>query len=754
MGKPGNQVKQKLRIGVLMGGRSIEREVSFNSGRTICDHIDLMRYDVVPIFQKMCGGIYLLPWQFLHRGKTDDFINRLDEQATGISWDALKQYVDFIYIAVHGRYAEDGKLQGMLEVLDIPYTGAKVFGSAAGMDKVFQKHLLQAEGVCVPRGFTVAEHEAIRKDLLKTRLQETSISFPCIVKPAHEGSSLGVTVVCSTKELLSAVQKARHIDQCRTQDVIVEEKIEGMEFNFVALQDDGVWKTLPLAELIVEEGSHLYDYEQKYMPGRATKITPARCRDEQEGIIKQTCIKVCQILDFETLARIDGFLTKDNEVVIIDPNSLSGMGPSSFVFHQAAQAGINHMQFINHIIDAELKRSRKQYQIAGAYKDWEGDKVVGLSKQKIRVVVLFGGDSAEKEISLESGRNVCYKLSPEKYEVIPVFVNQNLELYRLSQQLLIKNATHEIVPLLTDEIKIGWADLSLLSDFVFIALHGGKGENGSVQGFLEMLDVPYNGSGVLASALCMDKYRTKLILQNAGLAVPRGIMVDRSWWLHLEKKQTRERALRERLTQLSFPVIVKPHDDGCSFFVEKIDNFKQLPAALDLYFQGSKHVALIEECLQGMELTVGVLGNNKVTVLPSSYSRATSGNVLSIEDKFLPGYGENQTPAPLLKEERQLVRKAVSQAYKLLGCKGYVRVDCFFQNETVSPTKKARVVIFEINSLPALTPATCLFAQAAEVGIRPMEFIDKIIELGFELHCLEGLVATGYEQQKEKQTSG
>src|SRR5271154_6234838 len=117
-----------------MGGKSIECEVSFNSGRTIYDHLDIKRYTVVPLFQTTSGKIYILPQHFLHRGKISDFAHRLETEAQSVTWDGLKKLVDFIYLAVHGRYAEDGTLQGMLEVLHIPYLGAKVLGSALGMN--------------------------------------------------------------------------------------------------------------------------------------------------------------------------------------------------------------------------------------------------------------------------------------------------------------------------------------------------------------------------------------------------------------------------------------------------------------------------------------------------------------------------------------------------------------------------------------------------------------------------------------------
>lgn len=152
---------QKLRVGVLMGGKSIEKEVSFNSGRTICDHLDTMRYNIIPLFQTSTNELYILPWHFLHRGKISDFFHRLAKEAECIKWDELKNRVDFIYIATHGRYAEDGTLQGFLEILGIPYLGSKTFGSALGMDKIMQKKFLSMHDINVPKGIVVFPHQIV-----------------------------------------------------------------------------------------------------------------------------------------------------------------------------------------------------------------------------------------------------------------------------------------------------------------------------------------------------------------------------------------------------------------------------------------------------------------------------------------------------------------------------------------------------------------------------------------------------------------
>ena len=719
---------KKIRIGVLMGGKSIEREVSFNSGRTVCDHLDTHYYEVIPLFQSIDGTLYILPWQFIHRGKISDFEHRLPQEATSIIWDDLKLTVDFIFIAMHGEFAEDGCLQGLLELLQIPYLGSGVLSSALGMNKIMQKEVLSHAGISVANGISVSpkEIEQFQKyeDAILNALAQKNISLPYIVKPGHAGSSLGVQVVTKKEQLSQALLTACHINSRKKQDVLIEEKIEGMEFSCVCLYDHATesFIALPPTEVVPRDNSVIFDYEQKYMPGKAIEFTPARCSRETLEKIKQTCLQVTKILGMTTLSRIDGFVSKQDKIIIVDPNSFSGLSPASFVFREAAEHGMHHADLINHLIASSLHH----YGLLQNHHAMKEEKL--MDKKTMRVAVVMGGRSNEKETSLESGRNVVYKLSSENYEVIPLFVDSNLVLHRLDYRLLVRNSTVEIEQLLDVTSKIAWADLPLIADFVFIALHGGEGENGCVQGMLEMFGMPYNGSGVLTSALCMDKHKTNAFLKSKGFAVPDNILVSRQDWI--ANKENIVATIKETL---SLPVIIKPHDDGCSVMVQKITTVDQLETALSRFFETEKDAALIEEYIMGMELTVGVIGNDTPYALPPSQAIA-SHDILSTQEKFLPGAGENQTPAPLPATALQLVKQTMEAVYSALLCKGYARIDCFYQNATQSKTGSERIVILEINTLPALTPATCIFHQAAEIGVSPRSFINTIIKLGLEHH--------------------
>ncbi len=719
---------KKIRIGVLMGGKSIEREVSFNSGRTVCDHLDTHYYDIIPLFQSVRGSLYILPWQFLHRGKISDFEHRLVNEATSLIWDDLKQCVDFIFIAMHGQFAEDGRLQGMLELLQIPYLGSGILASALGMNKSIQKELLSSHSIRMARGITVtveqinnwSHHEAA----ILALLEKKEISFPYIVKPCHEGSSLGVRIVTNNQDLQEAVMYASTIAE-KAQNVLIEEHIKGMEFSCVSLYDykNKKFSALTPTEVAYKSGKLIFDYEQKYMPGQAIEFTPARCSTENLEKIQQTCVRVTELLGMRTISRIDGFLTKDNQVIIIDPNSFSGLAPSSFVFREAAEQGMSHPELINHIIRASLDYYGIQPEV-----EKYNEETTFMPENKIRVAVLMGGASHERETSLDSGRNVVYKLATEKYISVPLFVTKNLELYQINQRLLVRNSTAEIEQLLDDSCKVAWSQLPEIADFVFIALHGGVGENGAVQGALEMLGMPYNGSGVLTSALCMDKFKTNEFLKNKGFDIPTHLLVAKSEWL-LDQTTALEKIMRD----MPFPLIVKPHDDGCSVMVQKVIDEAHLIQSLSLIFDDKKEYALVEEYISGMELTVGVVGNTRIQALPPSQA-VTTHDILSIQEKFLPGAGENQTPAPLPQVTLAFIQSMVEQVYHAVGCIGYARIDCFYQTAQQSKTGKERVIILEINTLPATTPATCLFHQAAEVGISPRGLIDTIIQLGQEAH--------------------
>lgn len=352
-------------------------------------------------------------------------------------------------------------------------------------------------------------------------------------------------------------------------------------------------------------------------------------------------------------------------------------------------------------------------------------------ENKLRIAVICGGVSNEKETSLDSGRNIVYKLSQEKYEIIPLFLNKDLELYKLNQRLLVKNSTKDIEAALghavqqNEIVRIAWDELPAQCDFVFIGLHGGVGENGTIQGALEMLKLPYNGSGIFTSGLCAQKYQTTKYLQSKGFDALSCMLITREEWGSQKTELLQRIAL-----EVAYPVISKPNDDGCSVMVYKSKTEAELIEHIEKTLERKKEV-LVEQCAPGIELTVGVIGNDIVKALVPTQTVAVKG-VLSMEEKFLPGAGQNITPAQLPDEDLKFVQKVIERAYSALGCSGYSRFDCFYD--------QGKVYIIDVNTLPALTPATCIFHQAAELDIAPSEFLDIIIKLGLEKHAKDAQV--------------
>lgn len=338
----------------------------------------------------------------------------------------------------------------------------------------------------------------------------------------------------------------------------------------------------------------------------------------------------------------------------------------------------------------------------------------------IRVGVFFGGSSSEREVSLESGRHLYQNLDPEKFSGTPIYLSKAHAFWEIPIKLLLMNTTDDIERALeTDAQRIPFEILKEKIDFVLNTLHGKYGEDGCVQGLLELLDIPYNGSGVLASAIGMDKPTARRFMAAADIKTPRYIIV------HQRELQATSYKLQ---TDVPFPLpwIVKPTREGCSTGLSKVTDVAELPAALERAWKWDP-VAMIDEYIDSMEITTTVLGNDEpIALLPSETPPSGSAAYLTLEDKFLPGQALMVTPARLPEALLKKVQETSVAAYKALGLKGYARIDGFVHAE--------EVLINEVNTLPGATPSTCLFQQAAAAGYSPMDLTTKIIELGLEAH--------------------
>ena len=304
--------------------------------------------------------------------------------------------------------------------------------------------------------------------------------------------------------------------------------------------------------------------------------------------------------------------------------------------------------------------------------------------KKLIVAVLMGGRSAERDISLISGREVAKNLNRKKYSVIPVEIPKNGITSASPIPILKKNKV----------------------DIAFIAMHGPYGEDGTIQGLLELAGIPYTGSRVLASALGMDKIYSRKIFTQIGLNTPKFVLVDK------QQKKT-------SISPLKFPVFVKPQSQGSSIGTSKANNQKQLDLALKEAFKFGK-VAIVEEFLEGVEITGAVLGNENPIALPL-VEIVSKKEFFDYEAKYDAKLTDEIVPARITKDLTQKAQDAAIKAYIALNCSGFGRVDMIIS--------KDKIYVLEVNTIPGLTPVS-LFPKAANAaGISYPQLLDEVIKL-------------------------
>lgn len=339
-----NKLKKK-RVGVVFGGKSSECEQSLNSGRNVYHNIDA-QFERVAVYWDKALRFWIIPETLVIRNTTKEVEERLATQGERVPIEELSRHIDIAFLVTHGKYGDDGVLQGVLELQSIPYTGSGVLSAALGMNKKMQRIVLEhIKGVRQPR-YTVFSEQAWHTDKQKVMQNlEATFGYPMVTKPIREGSTFGVVVVKSQEDFATAVEEGFRFDT----ELLVEPYIEGREFSCVVMGND-----VPEALLPTETVHHgeIFTYDEKYLPGASQKITPM---DVDAAVIKEIqkqCELTYKALRMKGYARIDGFYTKQGEVLITDPNSAAscGMASSSWTFHQATEAGFTSAGFITKAI--------------------------------------------------------------------------------------------------------------------------------------------------------------------------------------------------------------------------------------------------------------------------------------------------------------------------------------------------------------------------------------------------------------------
>lgn len=342
--------------------------------------------------------------------------------------------------------------------------------------------------------------------------------------------------------------------------------------------------------------------------------------------------------------------------------------------------------------------------------------------KKIKVAVLMGGKSPEHEISLITGREVVRNLDKDRYGVLPVVISRTGEkwqslspsrLLSLPDPLTLKGTKKELIAPGEKQIQEVKQITDGKVDVTFIAMHGPFGEDGTVQGMLELAGMPYTGPGVLASALGMDKIMFRKVMQSEEIAIPKYIVVEKG-----KLPIGVSRVLGKS------PYFVKPHNQGSSVGASIAKGRADLHKSLKLAHKYSNK-ALIEEYIKGIEVACGIIGNRLPVPLPLVEIVPLKGKFFNYDSKYSESGAEEIVPARISAKLTKRIQQMAVDVYEAIGCRGFSRVD-FILKDGKHP------IVLEINTIPGLTPMSLLPKAAKAAGISYGRLIDKIVKYALE----------------------
>ena len=305
----------KLRLALLSGGDSPEREVSINSGNQVFEALDKEKYDILRLDPKT------------------DLLRLVEEQES----------IDVALLILHGPNGEDGTVQGLLDLLKIPYQGAGVLGSSLAMNKLTSKNLYLQAGIPVPSFLSCEKGDSVNFSYILDTL-----GLPLVVKPASAGSSVGMTIVRDKANLEPALEKAFSVDST----VLVESYIKGLELTCGVLGNRNL-EALPIIEIIPGDGHDFFDYDAKYLPGRTQEICPARIDATIKDQVQELAIQAHQALFLKGYSRTDFILVQD-ELFVLETNTIPGMTETSLYPQAAAEAGYPFSSLLDRLIELAM----------------------------------------------------------------------------------------------------------------------------------------------------------------------------------------------------------------------------------------------------------------------------------------------------------------------------------------------------------------------------------------------------------------
>jgi D-alanine-D-alanine ligase len=341
------------RVAIICGGRSSEHEISCISAGGVIAAIDRSKYTPIVIGITKSGK-----WVHLDEGFplqiVDGVLPVIPENSpsivadiAGFSFEGKKIEIDIVFPLLHGPYGEDGTIQGMLEMADIDYVGSGVLASAVAMDKSFAKPIFASYGIKVAEGFTITAQEWADAPASISK-QASALSYPIFVKPARGGSSRGTSKVKSEHELASAINEALTFDS----KVMIENAIVGSEIECAVLEIDGKAQASVVGKISIDSKFEFYDFQAKYLDGATSIELPAPIPTEVAQLIQEQAIAAFKALDCRGLARVDFFLTANNEIILNELNTMPGFTATSVFPKMWQESGVPYSAVITHLLES------------------------------------------------------------------------------------------------------------------------------------------------------------------------------------------------------------------------------------------------------------------------------------------------------------------------------------------------------------------------------------------------------------------
>lgn len=369
--------KRRVRVGILAGGASAERQISLATGIQIMANLPSERYEVVLVdpLALMVNNRALTDEQRAHARALAERSGRIEElperdrrelpaalqkqiadaaskiipATAAIVPSAASDPIDVAFVALHGPWGEDGTLQGMLDLLGIPYVGSGVLASALAMDKVMAKGVLAASGLEVARGFVVAEADHAQDPKQAVQAAQ-DIGYPLVVKPVRQGSSFGISMVDRPDQLPAAIVEALRYDD----RALVEERLRGTELTVGVIGMDRDLVALPVIEIVSKR--EFFDYKAKYDPEQSDEICPARVSDDVAKRAQDLALRAHRALGCRDLSRTDMILTKDGRMPVLEVNTIPGMTANSLLPKSARVAGIPFGELLERFVTWAMER--------------------------------------------------------------------------------------------------------------------------------------------------------------------------------------------------------------------------------------------------------------------------------------------------------------------------------------------------------------------------------------------------------------